>query len=231
MRHLSSKLILGFLIVLFLEQPTPADEYPDSFEELSLEQMIEYARIHSPFLQEAEGKVQLAELDVLRTNIASRLIPSMSLSWGSNLEAMQGSRLIEEQTTFVRLSWDLDRLFNTGRYDHREAKLKLETARRELKNTHISLIRDITKTYLLWKGLKRKATLYNQKAGVLRELMEFYDNRYKTQEATLDQLQSARIEFYGIESMRLDNEDEQVIVLQELMELTGWDRPWKRVEE
>jgi outer membrane protein TolC len=223
----SYKLAVCFLLILFIVQPAlSADEQPDCFKNLSLEQMISYARSHSPLLEEAADKVRLAELEVRRTGVISRLLPSATLYLGTKLKPDSNSTT--KQTTILRLNWDLERLLHRGRYDHKEAKLKLAQARRELQKAEVDLVREITKTYLQWKALQRKIALYEKKSESARQLLEYFEEQYHAQKITLDQLQNAKLTFYTIETERLDIEDEKPTLLQKLMELIGWDIREKR---
>jgi len=214
-------------LTLLTVQAASEEEACNLFDEMNLNDLISVAKTHSPILEEADSRIALAQVELAKTHWLSRVLPSASFSWGTNLGvvSVEEGRLWEEQGSRMRwslnLSWSLGKLY-WGRFEHRKAKLDLRQALLDRENAERFLVRRVTQSWLLLEKLREKEKVLREELSTEEESVKHTVQRYKRQRITFEEVSKSQLELHRVRLNVIECLQEQLIARQELMDLIGW---------
>ena len=213
-------------LTILAVQAGSEEEACKPFNEMSLDELISFAKAHSPMLKEADSGIAMARVEISKTHWLSRALPSASFSWGTSLGSVsvENYKLWEESGTQLRwhlsLSWDIDKILSS--YERKRAELNLHQAVLDKERTERQLIREVSELYFTLEILKEREQIYEFKVNAKRQLVDYETERYNTQGITLDKLLDSKLELYETERMLLEANHEQFLVKQTVIHLIGF---------
>lgn len=215
-----------WLAIFSIVQDVRAEE-PSTFpDDMSLEEMINYALRNSPLSEETEARIELAKLEVVRTRLLNRLMPSVTFYCVSSIgrsSVVENMELWQEDTARLRwnlsLSWDTDRILSFS--DHKKRKLQLYQAILERNKLEERIIREISELYFALENLNKREEICEFRVGAKRQLVEYKKELYNAQKITLDELLDSKIDLYEAERILLEINHEKFLAEQRLIHLIG----------
>ena len=151
-----------------------------NFETFTLDQAIAFALTHAPAIQEASLTVALAELDLKRTQLWRRFIPSLTVHQGYN-------PIVGESRLGIGLSLDFNRIWEEDN-QAKGAKLKwlnTEMYRKTVQNRVILLV---TQSYYDWVTAQKQVEL----------LLDQLSTQFKLQALQKLQFESGQVQLNSV---------------------------------
>ncbi len=173
-------LLLGWVQYTVEAQTGEAQTEPPTlnFETLTLDQAIAFALKHAPLIQEAELTVALAELDLKRTQLWKRLIPSLTLHHGYN-------PIVGESRVGIGLSLDFNRIWEEDD-KAKGAKLKWFNASVYRKTVQNRVILSVTQSYYDWVVAQKQVELLLDQLSTQLKLQELQKLQFESGQAQLN---------------------------------------------
>jgi len=183
MRFTPITLILLLLSVVQYTVAAQTGEAPTeppalSFDTLTLEGAIAFALLHAPAIQEASLTVALAELDLKRTQLWKRLIPSFTLHQGYN-------PIVGESRLGIGLSLDFNRIWEEDN-QAKGAKLKWLNTQRYRKTVQNRVILLVTQSYYDWVTAQKQVELLEDQLSTQLKLQELQKLQFESGQAQLN---------------------------------------------
>ena len=148
-----------------------------NFETLTLDQAIAFALQHAPAIQEASLTVALAELDLKRTQLWRRLIPSLTVHQGYN-------PIVGESRLGIGVSLDFNRIWEEDDQAKR-AKLKWLNTEMYRKTVQNRVILSVTQSYYDWVTAQKQVELLEDQLSTQLKLQALQKLQFESGGAQL----------------------------------------------
>jgi outer membrane protein TolC len=152
-------------------------------ENLTLDDAIAYALLHSPTIKEAEITVALAEIDLKQTKWFNWFVPSLTLHQGYN-PALAESRM------GLGINLDLNQILGGGLNQGKKAKLKLFDAEIYLTRVKQTVIAAVTKSYYDYVIATKTLTILHEQLENSVKLNEILKLKFESGQVPINQLLS-----------------------------------------
>ncbi|MBI1924640.1 TolC family protein [Candidatus Poribacteria bacterium] len=150
---------------------------PLNFETLTLDQAIAFALKHAPLIQEASLTVALAELDLKRTQLWRRFIPSLTVHQGYN-------PIVGESRLGIGLSLDFNRIWEEDD-KAKGAKLKWLNTEMYRKTVQNRVILQVTQSYYDWVTAQKQVELLEDQLSTQLKLQALQKLQFESGQAQL----------------------------------------------